>query len=59
MFAASTVPLETRARGYLAGTERSMVARGMRPEKAAIVALSKAPGWVREALSKGNSYHAA
>jgi len=59
MFAASTVPLATRARGYLAGTERAMVARGMRPEKASILARSKAPQWVRDALSEGDSYHAA
>ena len=59
MFAASTVSLEVRARGYLAGTERAMVRRGMRPEKAAVMAREKAPEWVRKALGEGESYRAA
>jgi len=51
MFAMSTVPVGARAMRYVEATERAMVARGMRPEKAAIVARAKAPSWVREALN--------
>lgn len=50
MFAASAIPVQERARRYVEGTVRAMQARGMRPEKAAIVARAKAPAWVREAL---------
>ena len=51
MFEASTVPVAERAAKYIDGTERSMVARGMRPAKAAMMAREKAPSWVREALA--------
>jgi hypothetical protein len=50
MFAQSTVPVGVRAQRYIDGTVRAMVARGMRAEKAAVVARTKAPAWVREAL---------
>lgn len=50
MFAQSTVPVGVRAQRYVDGTVRAMVARGMRAEKAAVVARAKAPQWVREAL---------
>ena len=52
MFEASGVPVEDRARKYIDGTERAMVARGMRPAKAAMMAREKAPSWVREALAE-------
>ena len=51
MFAASSIPLRERATRYIEGTVRAMQARGMRPDRAAIVARAKAPAWVREALS--------
>jgi superfamily II DNA or RNA helicase len=50
MFAASTIPLRERATRYIEGTVRAMQARGMRPDRAAIVAKAKAPAWVREVL---------
>ena len=50
MFAQSTVPVAVRAQRYVDGTVRAMIARGMRAEKAAVVARAKAPAWVREAL---------
>jgi superfamily II DNA or RNA helicase len=52
MFAASSIPLRERATRYIDGTIRAMQARGMRPDRAAIVAKAKAPAWVREALSQ-------
>jgi DNA repair protein RadD len=54
MFAQSTVPVATRAQRYIDGTVRAMVSRGMRAEKAAVVARAKAPAWVREALEAGS-----
>jgi superfamily II DNA or RNA helicase len=56
MFAASTIPLRERATRYIEGTVRAMQARGMRPDRAAIVAKAKAPAWVREALFGGVSH---
>lgn len=50
MFAASGIPVAERARRYVEGAARKMLERGMRPEKAAIVARAKAPAWVKEAL---------
>lgn len=50
MFAASGIPVRERALRYIDGTARAMQARGMRAEKAAIVARAKAPAWVKEAL---------
>lgn len=59
MFAASGIPVETRAALYIEGTMRAMRARGMRAEKAAMLARAKAPAWVREALTQGESVHGA
>ena len=50
MYEASTIPVAVRAQRYVEGTERAMTQRGMRPEKAAILARAKAPSWVKEAL---------
>jgi hypothetical protein len=44
-----------RAQRYIDGTVRAMVTRGMRAEKAAVVARAKAPQWVREALAAAES----
>lgn len=56
MFAASGIPVRARAARYVEGTVRACVARGMRPERAAIVARAKAPAWVREALKIGGAH---
>jgi ATP-dependent Zn protease len=51
MFAQSGMSATDRARKYIDGTVRAMIARGMRAEKAAVVARAKAPAWVKEALA--------
>jgi superfamily II DNA or RNA helicase len=55
MFAQSGMSATDRARKYIDGTARAMVSRGMRAEKAAVVARAKAPQWVREALAAAES----
>lgn len=50
LWAASSMSDRERAERYLMATVRVMRARGMRPDRAAIVARKKAPAWVREVL---------
>lgn len=58
MYAASEIPVRERAIRYVEGTVRAMQSRGMRADKAAVVARAKAPAWVKEALSgTGESAH--
>lgn len=50
LVAQSGIPVGVRARRYVEGVERCMVARGMQPHVASRVAREKAPQWVKEAL---------